>query len=109
MLCGRPVKEWILGTRPLVLWIWLMGTLPAGHDPEPVAMFLTVAVLLFAAARWSATVRRESLAALVLFDAPALFSLTRVQAWPMGISVMLIGTALLAGLVFLSRRVRVSS
>ncbi len=100
------MNEWILAARPLVLWLWLMGTLLAGHDPDPVAAFLTVAVLLFAAARWSSTVRRQSAVALLLFDAPALFTITRLQAWPLAPSVVLIAAASGAGLFTWRRRPR---
>ena len=88
-------EETLLGMRPLVLWAWLLVCLLTPRlDPDPVAVYLSGACLLFAAARWSATVRRESSMALVLLDAPAVFTLQRQQGWPPALAM-----AVLSGLV----------
>ena len=85
----------LLGLRPLVLWVWLMVCLISPQlDPDPVAAYLSLACLLFAAARWSATVRHGSSAALLLLDAPAIFTLLHRMALPSALT-----TAVLSGLL----------
>lgn len=99
-------EETLLAVRPLVLWAWLMGTLLSGNDPDPVAAYLSVAALLFASARWSQTVRRESAIALVLLDAPAIFTIQSQQGSALGaaaLSGLLFATVLLAGAFTLRR------
>ena len=99
------MNEHILALRPVVLWAWLMGTLAGGLEADPVAGYLSLAALLFAAARWSKTVLRESTVALLLLDAPAIFTIQGHQSWP--VSGVLFAGVLVAGVLTLRRALAV--
>lgn len=91
-------SEAVLEVRPLVVWWWLMGCLLLGADVDGVAAYLSIAALLFAGARWSQTVRRESAVALVVFDAPAIFTILSRQS-PSGLALAGLGALLFAGVL----------
>lgn len=93
-------SEQLLGWRLLVVWGLLMCSFLRGLAPEPLAAWLLVAGVLYAAARWSATLGRESAAALLLLDAPVIFTLRDQLPVPAG---LLLTFVLLAGLATLSR------
>lgn len=93
-------SEQLLGLRLLVVWGLLMCSFLRGLPPEPMAAWLLVAGLLFAAARWSKTLARDAAAALVLLDAPVIFTLRDQLPVP---APLLLTLVLVAGLATLSR------
>lgn len=93
-------SEHLLGWRLVVVWGLLMCSFLRGLEPEPMAAWLLVAGLLFAAARWSASLVRDSAVALLLVDAPVIFTLREQLPVPAGLLLTLV---LVAGLATLSR------
>jgi hypothetical protein len=105
LLCSPDVQEkrleQLLGWRVMVVWGLLMCSFLHGDPIEPVCAWLVLAGLLYGAAKWSATVARESAAALLLLDAPVLFTLREQLPVPPS---LLLPFVLIAGMVTLSRR-----
>jgi hypothetical protein len=95
-------SEHLLGWRLVVVWGLLMCSFLHGGDSnsEPLAAWLVIAGLMFAAARWSVTWARESPVALVLLDAPVIFTLRDQLPVP---SAVLLTLVLIGGVVTLSR------
>lgn len=95
-------SEQLLGWRLLVVWGLLMCSFlhGANSNSEPLAAWLVIAGLLFAAARWSTTWARDSSVALLLLDAPVIFTLRDQLPVP---AAVLLSLVLIGGVVTLSR------
>lgn len=94
-------SELLLGWRLVVVWGLLMCSFLHGpsSNSEPLAAWLVIAGVLFGAARWSNTAR-DSAAALLLLDAPVIFTLRDQLPVPAAVLLTLV---LIGGVVTLSR------